>query len=251
MTDNRNFIKKSLFRIKTDLKAKADKNRARVLQSFFKTGAGEYGEGDAFLGIRVPELRKIAGRYECLPLSDVHALLLSKYHEERLTALLIIVLKFGRGNEKDKEKIYRFYLKNTPYINNWDLVDLSAPKIVGAYLFEREKSRLYRLAKSKMLWERRIAIVATFHFIKHGRLDETMKIARMLLRDEADLIHKAAGWMLREVGKRNFSVEENFLRKYFRIMPRTMLRYAIERFPETKRQSYLHKRTIHARHGYA
>ena len=189
----------------------------------------------------MPELRKIAGRHECLPLSDVHALLLSKYHEERLTALLIIVLKFGRGNEKEKGKIYHFYLKNTSYVNNWDLVDLSAAQIVGAYLFEREKSRLYCLAKSKMLWERRIAIVATFHFIKHGRMDETMKIARMLLRDEADLIHKAAGWMLREVGKRDLSVEENFLRKYFRIMPRTTLRYAIERFPETKRRSYLQK----------
>lgn len=231
----------ALLRIKTDLKNKADKNRARILQSFFKTGAGEYGAGDVFLGIRAPELRKIAGRHECLPLSDVQSLLLSKYHEERLAALLILVLKFGRGNEKEKEKIYRFYLKNTPYINNWDLVDLSAPKIVGAYLFERKKSPLYRLAKSKMLWERRIAIIATLHFIRHGRLDETMKIARMLLRDEADLIHKAVGWMLREVGKRDLSVEENFLRKYFKIMPRTMLRYAIERFPETKRQSYLQK----------
>ena len=160
-------------------------------------------------------------------------------HEERLVALFILIHKFQAGDDKQKEKIFKLYLKNTKYINNWDLIDLSANKIAGEYLINKPKKILYKLAKSKSLWERRIAIMSTFQFIKNNQFEETLKISNLLLKDEHDLIHKAVGWMLREVGKRSLAIEESFLRKLYKRMPRTMLRYAIERFPEKKRQAYL------------
>lgn len=228
-----------LEQLRRELKKKADPKRAKLLQGFFKTGPGEYGEGDVFLGITVPESRKTAKKFKDLPLADVKKLLKSKYHEERLVALLILVHVF-QSEEKKREAIYAFYLKNTKYINNWDLVDLSAHKIVGPWLEDKPRAILTELAKSKNLWERRIAILSTFHFINKGDCKDALRIAKMLLHDKHDLIHKAVGWMLREVGKRcSMKEEEDFLRKHYREMPRTMLRYAIERFPEKKRQGYL------------
>ena len=227
----------TLSALRKKLKNKAEKKKAKILQRFFKTGPGEYGEGDVFLGVVVPEIRKIVKEYGSLKLKDVAKLLRSKIHEERLTALLIMVNKFQAGEEK--EKIYRLYLKTIKYINNWDLVDLSADKIVGDYLLNKPKSILYKLAKSKNVWERRIAIMSTFNFIKNNKFEETLKIARTFLNDEHDLIHKAAGWMLREIGKRDLKTEEKFIKKYCKKMPRTMLRYAVERFPVKKRKQYL------------
>jgi len=190
-----------LHELKKDLKKAGDPQKKIVLQRFFKTGKGEYGEGDIFLGVTVPDSRKIAKKYRGLSLSEVETLLHSTIHEERLVALLILVEKYNQGDEK--EKIYRLYLKNTKNINNWDLVDLSAEKIVGRHLIEGEKKILYQLARSKDLWERRIAIMSTYFFIKNNRYDDTLKIAEVLLEDRHDLIHKAVGWMLREVGKRD------------------------------------------------
>ena len=227
----------TLLGLKRELKAKASPKKAKVLKRFFKTGKGEYGQGDVFLGVVVPEIRKTAKKYNTLKLKDAVKLLHSKIHEERLAALLILVEKFQADEEK--EAVYKIYLKNTKYINNWDLVDLSADKIIGEYLFDKSKDILYKLAKSKNIWERRIAIMATFDFIKKDKFGETLKIAKMLLPDTHDLIHKAVGWMLREVGKRNLKVEEGFLKKYFQKMARTALRYAIEKFPEKKRKRYL------------
>jgi 3-methyladenine DNA glycosylase AlkD len=216
-----------------------NKGRAIVLQRFFKTGPGEYGEGDVFLGIRVPELRKLAKTYQHITTKEAGQILNSSIHEQRLLALFILVRKYLRGNELQRKAIYDLYLKNTRFVNNWDLVDGSAGHIVGAFLMGKDKKPLYRLSKSKNLWERRISIMATFHFIKQDQFSETFKIAKTLLADEEDLIHKAVGWMLREVGKRHMPAEEKFLKEHYRKMPRTMLRYAIERFPETKRQMYL------------
>ena len=212
---------------------------AQGSRRFFKTGAGQYGEGDIFLGIKVPALRKLVGEFPCVNLEDAVQLLDSKHHESRLLALLFLVRDFGGGEEAERQKIYDIYLAAIRHINNWDLVDASAPYIVGAHLADRERSPLYRLAQSDSLWERRIAIVATFHFIRNGDLSDTLNIAAHLLADQEDLIHKATGWMLREVGKRNPAALEIFLRRHYPIMPRTMLRYAIERFPETLRQAYL------------
>ena len=217
----------------------ADKKKAQVLQRFFKTGPGEYGEGDLFLGIKVPELRKLSKEYEGITLKEAKQLLRSSIHEQRLLALLLLIRKFSKGDVGARERIYELYIRNTQYINNWDLVDVSAEHVVGAYLMERNKEQLYRLAKSASLWERRISILSTFHYVKHNEFSETLKISKMLLSDEEDLIHKAVGWMLREVGKRHLPTEEKFLRAHYKIMPRTMLRYAIERFPEPKRQRYL------------
>jgi 3-methyladenine DNA glycosylase AlkD len=225
--------------IRTRLRKLEDKERAKNSQWFFKTGPGEYGEGDRFLGITVPDLRKLAKEYQAIPLTEVTQLLHSPIHEERLLALLILVRAFAKGDDSLKEKIYHLYLKNTRYINNWDLVDLSALYIVGAFLKGKSKKTLYALAKSKDMWERRIAIIATFYFIKDGEFTAAMKIAHMLLSDKEDLIHKAVGWMLREVGKRHLATEELFLKEHYKKMPRTMLRYAIEKFPEAKRQRYL------------
>ena len=226
-------------KIKERLKQLANKEKAEVLQRFFKTGPGEYGEGDVFLGIKVPDLRKVAKDFQDISTEDVIVLLESAIHEERLLALLVLVRKYAKGNETAKNKIYRLYLKKTKFINSWDLVDGSAHHIVGDYLMDKNKAPLYRLAKSEDLWERRIAMLATFYFIKHGKYEETLKIARILLTDREDLIHKAVGWMLREIGKKEMVTEETFLKQHYKEMPRTMLRYAIEKFPEPKRQQYL------------
>lgn len=208
-------------------------------QRFFKTGKGEYGEGDRFLGIRVPVLRKLAKQHQGISLETVLRVLSSEFHEERLFSLLILVLKFFKGGEKERQTIYQSYLKNTPFINSWDLVDCSAEHIVGAYLLERNRAPLYGLARSKSLWERRISILSTFHFIKQNEFDETLNLSEILKEDPEDLIQKAVGWMLREIGKREMTVEETFLKKHYQGMPRTMLRYAIEKFPEVLRQAYL------------
>ena len=226
-------------KVRYALKDLANKEKALHLQKYFKTGKGEYGEGDIFLGIRVPEIRKLVREFRGLSTGEASELIKSKYHEERLFSLLAMVDIYKRGDDKDKREIYKLYLKNTKFINNWDLVDLSAPNIVGAYLMDRDKKPLYGLAKSNDLWKRRISIMSTFSFIKNNLFDDTLKIAKILLHDKEDLIHKATGWMLREVGKRNMEVEEVFLKKIYKGMPRTMLRYSIERFPEKKRQMYL------------
>ena len=225
--------------IEKRLKQLANRETAEIQQKFFKTGPGEYGEGDIFIGVRVPDLRKLAKEFQDLTFSEVRALLASSIHEERLLGLLILVRKYASSDEITKKKIYELYLENTPFINSWDLVDGSAHHIVGAFLMDKNKASLYRLAKSENLWERRIAIISTFHFIKHDQYQETLKIAKILLTDPEDLIHKAVGWMLREIGKRDGVTEETFLKKHYMKMPRTMLRYAIEKFPEPKRQQYL------------
>jgi 3-methyladenine DNA glycosylase AlkD len=216
-----------------------NKEKAKTLQRFFKTGPGEYGEGDIFLGVMVPQLRKLSKEYGELDLGEVERLLKSSVHEERLLALLILIRKYNRGDKAEKKKIYGLYLKSTRWINNWDLVDLSAPNIVGDFLMKRSREPLYRLACSPSLWERRIAILATFQFIKSHQFDETLRIGKILISDQEDLIHKSVGWMLREVGKRDSAAEESFLREQYRQMPRTMLRYAIERFPAAKRELFM------------
>jgi 3-methyladenine DNA glycosylase AlkD len=212
---------------------------AAISARFFKTGPGEYGEGDVFLGVRVPVIRKVAREFKKLPLSQVEVVLRSKIHEERLLALVIMVSQFEKGDIQTRKQIYDLYLANTEHINNWDLVDLSAPQIIGGYLNSKSRRPLYRLAKLSSLWERRVAILATFHFIRQGDFDDTLKVAGMLLQDKEDLIHKAVGWMLREVGKKDQAVEEDFLAYHADDMPRTMLRYAIEKFPDRKRRMYL------------
>ncbi|HSB33076.1 MAG TPA: DNA alkylation repair protein [Nitrospirota bacterium] len=225
--------------IKKRLRLLADKEKARVLRGFFKTGPGQYGEGDLFLGITVPALRRLAKQCRDTSIAEAARLLASPVHEERLLALLLLVRIFEAGDEAAKKKICGFYLRNTRYVNNWDLVDLSAPNIVGNYLLDKSRKPLYAFAKSRDLWKRRIAIMATFAFIKEHDYADTLRISGLLLNDEHDLIHKAVGWMLREVGKRALSAEETFLKKHYKTMPRTMLRYAIERFPGGKRRKYL------------
>ena len=235
---------KNLLNIKKDLQKNKKSSQAKILQRFFKTGPGEYGEGDVFLGLKVQEIRGIAKKHQNLSFSDLKKLLSSRVHEERYVAIIILNYRFQKADIKEKGEIYNFYLKNLSGINNWDLVDSSAHKIIGEYLRLSKASReiLYKLSKSNNLWERRISIISTFQFIKNGEFKETLKIAKTLLGDREDLIHKATGWMLREVGKRNLVTEEKFLKKYYKTMPRTMLRYAIERFPEKKRQDYLKSR---------
>jgi len=215
------------------------KEKAALLQRFFKTGPGEYAEGDIFLGVMVPGIRAVVTRCSGLPLKETERLLCSKYHEERFAALLILVARFTKGDAALRRKIYDIYTGNTRYINNWDLIDLTAGHIVGAYLDGRGKEPLTNYAASPVLWERRIAIIATSYYIRGGRLGETFRISRLLLNDREDLIHKAVGWMLREAGKRDMNAEERFLKRHYRRMPRTMLRYAIERFPEERRRAYL------------
>ena len=222
--------------------ALADPARAEGVSRFFKTAPGQYGAGDRFLGIRVPALRTLAVRYQSLSLRELSALLASPWHEERLLALLILVRQYSRAEPADREKIYRLYVSRMARINNWDLVDCSAEHIVGAHLRGGTRAPLLRLARSTVLWERRIAIIATFHYIKRGEFDDTLRIARLLLDDRHDLIHKAVGWMLREVGKRDRAVEEAFLQQHAKRMPRTMLRYAVERFPLRLRRRYLSAR---------
>lgn len=230
----------SLLNLRAELKSKANSKRASESRRYFKTGKGEYGEGDIFWGVVVPEIRKIARKYVDLEFRDLRELLKSKVHEERLSALLILVDKYEKGRQ-DGKSIFRFYLKNTKYINNWDLVDLSAPKIVGDYLLDKNRNLVYKLAKSKNIWERRIAILSTFAFIKRNQFSEALKISEMLLKDKHDLIHKAVGWALREVGKQSQTALEKFLKTHSKKMPRTMLRYAIERLPEGKRRGWLNK----------
>lgn len=220
----------------------ADPKRAKLLQGFFKTGAGEYGEGDFFLGITVPQLRKLAKQFTDLSFSELRRLLCREEHEARLIALLILVRQFQKSAEPERTKIFDFYCANFKAINNWDLVDLSAPYIAGAYLYEnRQQQRLLKQwARSKNLWQRRIAIIATAYFIREGAFTPTLQLATLLLNDPEDLLHKAVGWMLREVGKRDLACEERFLKRHLKRLPRTTLRYAIERFPEKKRLRYLH-----------
>ena len=227
--------------LKKDLQKIADKDKAKILQRFFKTGKGQYGEGDVFIGGKVPDQRKVAKNYPDLTLEEIQELLSSKIHEYRLTSLFILIGKYKKSNEKKKKEIFNFYLKNTKNINNWDLVDLSAPNIVGDYLLDKKRDILYKLSKSKSLWGRRIAILATAAFIRNNEFKDTLNISEILLNDKHDLIHKAVGWMLREVGKRNQNSEEEFLKKHYKTMPRTMLRYSIERFDEKKRKFYMKK----------
>ncbi len=264
----------NVFELKKDLEKIKDPKRAKVSQRFFKTGKGEYGEGDVFLGITVPQSRKIAIRFKNLEFSKITQLLKSKIHEERLIGLLILVYNFNTGDKKVRKKVFDFYLKNIKYVNNWDLVDLSADKIVGGYLFGRRGPAasfppasapsifsgkpsadsvravgspssvvtppiLVKLSNSKNIWERRIAMVATYYFIKNNKFEEALRIAEILLQDKHDLIQKAVGWMLREVGKKDLDTEIKFLNKYYKKMPRTMLRYALERFPEKLRLNFL------------
>jgi 3-methyladenine DNA glycosylase AlkD len=225
--------------IRKELHALASPETATNLQRFFKTGPGQYGEGDVFLGIKVPPLRALAKQHVDADLDTVVALLNSRYHEERMFALLLLMQFYQRATPEDQTAAYDLYLGYTLHINNWDLVDVSAPHIVGCHLQDRSRKVLHKLARSSMLWERRIAILSTLHFIRLHDFDDTLRIAKILLRDEHDLMHKAVGWMLREVGKRDLATEEDFLKLHYRAMPRTMLRYAIERFPETKRKKYL------------
>jgi 3-methyladenine DNA glycosylase AlkD len=229
----------SLKKIKEELQQFGNPLQAKVLQGFFKTGKGEYGEGDVFHGIKIPVLRKLAKKYQDMTCAEVEKLLTSKFHEGRMLALLLMMENYSKADDAGKKQIYTMYLRNTLFINNWDLVDVTAPHIVGRYLMDKSREPLYRLARSKMLWERRIAIIATFHYIRQNMCNDTLKIASMLIDDPHDLMHKAVGWMLREVGKRDLLAEEQFLKTHYRQMPRTMLRYAIERFPEAKRRAYL------------
>jgi 3-methyladenine DNA glycosylase AlkD len=229
----------SLISLKKDLKTRANPAKAKLLRGFFKTGKGQYGEGDIFWGIMVPIQREIAKKYQDLSLKEIQKLLNSKIHEERLIALLILVLQFKKRSVWKQKVIFNFYLKNIRNINNWDLVDLTAPNIVGQFLMDRDRKIIYKLARSRNLWEKRIAILATFTFIKNNQAKDTLRIAEILLKDKHDLIHKAVGWMLREIGKRDLNAEEMFLKKHYKRMPRTMLRYAIEKFPEKKRRWYL------------
>ena len=227
--------------IMSKLQELSDRDIGAHSQRFFKTGKGEYGEGDRFLGIRVPSIRKYVREYRDISLEDTLELLKSPFHEARLLALLILVAKYSSIKMRtEQDSIYRSYLSHIKFINNWDLVDCSAEHIVGAHLLTRDRKPIYRLVRSSSLWERRIGVMSTFHFLKRDDFSDTLTIAELLLHDPEDLIHKAVGWMLREVGKRNRNGEERFLAKHYREMPRTMLRYAIEKLPETERLAYLH-----------
>jgi 3-methyladenine DNA glycosylase AlkD len=225
--------------IQSRLEELSDPAEALFAQRFFKTAPGDYGEGDIFRGIRVPVLRKLSGNFRETPLTEVLSLLASCFHEDRLFALLLLMQRYAAGDERERERLCELYLANTRFINNWDLVDISAPHIPGRFLHEHDRAPLYRLAGSDIIWERRIAVIATFYFIRRGEFGDTLAISGLLLDDREDLIHKAAGWMLREIGKRDMDAEEGFLAEHYRRMPRTMLRYAIERFPEERRLRYL------------
>jgi 3-methyladenine DNA glycosylase AlkD len=229
----------SLAAVRRDLAEHADPAQAEFCLRYFRTGPGEYGEGDRFLGIRAPELRALARKHTGLSLTGCRALLRSRDHEARLLALLIMARAYERGDDEARDAIYFLYLDSTDRINNWDLVDCSAPHIVGRHLEDRSRAVLTKLARSKSLWERRIAIIATQHFIRQGDFADALRVADILLDDPHDLIHKAVGWMVREVGNRDRAAEEAFLRPRYQRMPRTMLRYAIEKFPEPLRKRYL------------
>lgn len=227
-------------KIAAELRGYADPERARALSSYFKTGKGQYGEGDVFIGVTVPDARRVARKFRGAGLGEVKTLIRSRVHEERLTGFLMLVEKFRAADERAKRAIYRFYMENAERANNWDLVDLTAGRIAGEYLSGKDRSVLYRFARSRNLWKRRIAIISTSAFIGKGDCSDTFRIAKMLLNDRHDLIHKAVGWMLREAGKRcGQDKEMAFLDRHYRKMPRTMLRYAIERFGEEERKRYL------------
>ena len=223
-----------------EIRALADKEIAQHSLRFFKTGKGEYGYGDIFLGVRAPKIRLIAKKHIDISIADMKTLIQSKYHEERLLGLIILVNKYSKNRDKKtRNQLYKIYVSSFKYINNWDLVDVTCPHVIGKHLMDKDRSILYAWAKTEDLWTKRIAIVSTHCFIRKNELKDTFKIAEILLHDTHDLIHKAVGWMLRESGKRDIEKEEDFLKKHYRTMPRTMLRYAIERFPEPKRQKYL------------
>jgi len=224
-----------------DFRKQADPEHASRLQGFFKTGKGEYGEGDVFLGLRVPDQRKIAKKYRELPIPDVLRLIQSGIHEHRLFALFILTEQFNRGDEEVRRQIVELYLRNTAYVNNWDIVDSSAHKILGAWLIDKPRDVLYTLAESESLWEKRISIISTFAFINKGDFEDALALAEKLVSDEHDLIHKASGWVIREVGKKDQQALEGFLLRHYKTMPRTMLRYAIERLPEDRRKFFMGK----------
>lgn len=232
-------VKTNLEALKSQTRKLSNPKRKAALMRFFKTGKGEYGEGDVFLGLTLPVVRELTKKYKDLSREDVLALLKSKYHEERIIALIILLAQFKKADERGQKDIFEIYLGNTKYINNWDLVDVTCPNLVGAYLCNRDRKVLYDLARSDSVWERRIAIISTFYFIKEDELDDTLKIAKILLPDKHDLIHKAVGWALREVGKKDIGLLKKFLRENYPEIPRTALRYAIERFPEEERKKYL------------
>ena len=229
--------------LKKDLARFGNPKNAKILSGFFKTGRGQYGHGDVFLGAKVPETRIVAKKFNKLNLKDLKKLLSSKVHEERLCALLILVEQYKKSDSKNKKVIVDFYLQNTQKVNNWDLVDLSADKILGNYLIDKDKSILYILAKSQNNWEKRISIISTFAFIRNNKFEDTIKISEILLNDKHHLVQKAVGWMLREVGKRDESKLIIFLDKHYKVMPRTMLRYAIERLNEERKERYMKKQT--------
>jgi 3-methyladenine DNA glycosylase AlkD len=229
----------TLKEIRRELERRVDPTKVAIFQKFFKTGPGEYGAGDKFIGLTVPQVREVVALAQEASPGVVRGLLKSPIHEERLLALLIWVRQFTKGDEATRAMIYRSYLEHTRWINNWDLVDTSARDIVGGWLADKDRSVLYTLVKSKSLWERRIAIIATFHFIRTKDFKDALALSELLLQDEHDLMHKAVGWMLREMGKRDLPVLERFLIQHQQQMPRTMLRYAIEKLPERRRQEYL------------
>jgi len=225
--------------IKLSLNRLANKKDAEMQRGYFKTGKGEYSEGDIFIGVRTPKIRKLVKEYQHAPISIPKMLLKSKIHDERVLALLMFVDRYERSDEVVQKSIVEFYLKNTRHINNWDLVDISAHKIVGAWLFERSRAPINKMTKSSSLWDRRISIISTLYFIQNNDFNDTLKFAKTFLKDNEDLIHKATGWMLREVGKRDKKIILQFLKQHYKVMPRTMLRYTIEKFPETTRKKYL------------
>jgi 3-methyladenine DNA glycosylase AlkD len=230
-----------LNQLKKELQKKACPVQAKILQRFFKTDKGEYSEGMIFLGIKTPDVRETAKRYSGLDLKEIQKLLSTKIFDYKQIALVVLTNKFKKADEKRKKEIFEFYIKNAEKINSWGLVDISAYPIIGNYLLDKPKDILYQFARSNNLWKKRIAMLATYTFIRNNQFNDTLKIAELLLHDSHDLIHKAVGWMLREAGKRNQPLEEQFLKQHYKQMPRTMLRYAIEKFPETKRKFYLKK----------
>jgi len=223
-----------------EIRALANKEIAQHSLRFFKTDKGEYGHGDLFLGVRAPQIRLIAKKHIDISITDMKTLIQSKYHEERFLGLIIIVNKYAKTKDKkNRNQLYKIYVSSFKYINNWNLVDVTCPHVTGKHLIDKDRTILYKWAKSEDLWTKRIAMVSTFSFIRKNDLEDTFKIAEILLQDKHDLIHKAVGWMLREAGKRDIKKEEAFLKKHYKTMPRTMLRYSIEKFPESKRQKYL------------
>jgi 3-methyladenine DNA glycosylase AlkD len=234
---------------KQKLEALASPDLAKSSGRFFKTGPGQYGEGDIFIGVKVPTLRAVSREFRLLPLEEVEPLLNSPIHEVRHLALMILVLQVAKSDHAHRRVVFDFYMQNTKFVNNWDLVDCSAPQVVGGFLMDKSRKPLFDLAKSKSLWERRIAIVSTQHFIRQADFADTLAISQKLLKDKEDLIHKATGWMLREVGQKAEAVLEAFLDQHGAAMPRTMLRYAIEKFPPDQRRAYLQRKRTSSEGG--